>query len=44
MINVTVGESTICYFYKIESPSGKVYIGSTIDFNRRMKQYKTNKQ
>ena len=26
--------------YKITSPSGRIYVGSTIDFNRRMSYYK----
>lgn len=28
------------YIYKITSPSGKIYIGSTYDFNRRFREYK----
>lgn len=29
------------YIYKITSPSGKVYIGQTIDINKRIAHYKT---
>lgn len=34
----------IGYIYKITSPSGRVYIGSTIDINRRKKDYKNLKR
>lgn len=30
----------ICCVYKITSPSGKIYIGSTIDFKKRIKHYR----
>ena len=29
----------ICGIYKITNPKGKVYIGKSIDFHKRMKQY-----
>lgn len=30
----------ICCIYKITSPSGRIYIGQTIDFDSRIKRYK----
>lgn len=29
------------YIYKITSPSGKIYIGQTVNFKRRMQKYKS---
>jgi group I intron endonuclease len=32
--------NNICGIYKIVSPSSKIYIGQTLDFNRRINEYK----
>jgi group I intron endonuclease len=34
-----MGRPKICGIYKITSPSGKVYIGESVDINKRFKNY-----
>lgn len=43
MINIaeTINKGVI---YKLESPSGKIYIGQSINFSNRIKKYKKQKK